>query len=259
MRRTLYPFVVMGAVAFLAACSSPSGTAETDRVATVVATAISYPRHDSMDGYIRAALATAAGLDSRLAVIEAEEIHAEQLVDPLARLTFRVTLPASSTGFDDPVIACYRATFSYYGVIGSPHRLDCPTGTPAIVPAALPPKAHAAIPLGSDAALRDVLAALPAEPRPGDVASRISGALPPAEVDPSTGLTDLPPTIDTAIAGPDVGVSLWDQDSKSCLLGARSGGTVSVWWLSWPSLHAGDAPPCNPQTAIHLLGSVPPH
>jgi hypothetical protein len=52
--------------AVLTGCSTPPGNSETDRIARVVADAISYPRQQSAAGYATAALATRAARDGRL-------------------------------------------------------------------------------------------------------------------------------------------------------------------------------------------------
>jgi len=247
-------------IAVLASCSTAPGNAETDRVATVVATAISQKRLDSMDGYVRAALATRAGRDSRLTVVEADELHADQLVDPLARLVFQVHLDdtGTSTFGREPITACYEAKFSYYGVIGNPHRVDCTVGATAIVPVPLPPQPHVVIPEGFDSTLADLLAALPASPSAGDVTASVIGGLPAPGFDPTTGLRDLPPTVDAAVTGTDVGVSLWDPDDRICLLGARLDGQVTVWRPSGVQMQPGELS-CDPQTALQRLGVIQPH
>lgn len=106
----------------MASGSTAAGNSETDRVASTVATAISYPRQDSVDGLVRAALQTGAGQDARLTVVEATSLRAPAVADPLARLVFRIHLAGTRSGFSsvDPVTACYRAEFDYYGIIGSP-------------------------------------------------------------------------------------------------------------------------------------------
>ena len=125
---------VVGGVA-LGACSTgtdPPGNAETDRIAQVVANAISYPRQESANGLVRTALATNAGQDCRLAVIAADDIDADELTDPLARLVFRVQLDGAQSGVasDPPVTACYDAEFNFYGIIDQPSRTDCPSPHP---------------------------------------------------------------------------------------------------------------------------------
>jgi hypothetical protein len=113
----------------MASCSRPEGSDETDRIATVVADAISFPRQESAAGYADAAAATNAGEDGRLSVIGVEELDAEELEDPLGRLVFLVHLDGEQGAIfsTEPVTACYRAEFNYYGVIDDPARIDCPT------------------------------------------------------------------------------------------------------------------------------------
>lgn len=61
----------------LASCSTATGNAETDRIATTVAKAISSPRQDSADELVRAARATHAGKLAQLVVIEATDVDAD--------------------------------------------------------------------------------------------------------------------------------------------------------------------------------------
>lgn len=138
---------VIGALAACstAAMSSPPGNAETDRVATIVSDAISFPRQDSANGFALAAMATSAGRSSTLTVVEAEEIQADTIDDALARLVFQVHFDAQGVGTfsSTPAItACSEARFNFYGVIDEPRRVLCPAGGTAIVPvptAPLPP------------------------------------------------------------------------------------------------------------------------
>ena len=51
---------------------------------------ISWPRQNSADGLVRAAVGTSAGTDSgNSVVVEAEDLHADKTGDPIARLVFR--------------------------------------------------------------------------------------------------------------------------------------------------------------------------
>ncbi len=249
---------VAGALALLAvvaSCATSPGNAETDRIADTVARAISSPRQSSANGFVRAALATHAGQDSRLTVVDAEELHATKVADPLARLVFQVDLAASGTGFSstEPITACYKVLFSYYGVIDSPQRISCPKGATAVVPAPVPPRAHAVIPQGFDSTLTGLLAALPATPTTEAVTARVTLGLPAPGVDPSTGLQDLLPTVESAMQGADLGVSLWAPFNRDCLLGARVGGQVKVGRPSRTRIEPGELS-CDPQTALLLLG-----
>jgi hypothetical protein len=73
---------VVGLAAMAAGCVRPPRSAETDRIAKVVADAISYPRQDSAARYAGAALAIRAGQDGRLRVVAAEDLPADNLQDP---------------------------------------------------------------------------------------------------------------------------------------------------------------------------------
>lgn len=250
----------VGALALLAvvaSCATSPGNAETDRVIRTVATAISWPHQDTADGYVRAALATHAGTDSRLTVVEVSELHANQLVDPLARIVFQVHLEASGTGFSvrKPITACYETTFSFYGIIGSPHRTGCPAGATAVVPPPLPPAAHAVIPPDFETTLSQLLASLPATPTAEQITATVTTGLPPPGLDPDTGLRDLPPTIDATVRGADLGVSLWAPANRSCLFGARTGGHVTVGRPTRVQMQPGELP-CDPETALSALGTT---
>jgi len=243
-------------IALLGSCSTAPGSAETDRVATTVSAAMGYPRKHSADELVRAAVTK----DSRLTVVEAQELTAKTTVDPLARLVMRVHIEGSRSGLSssEPISACYEARFNFYGVIGRPHRVDCPPGARAIVPDPLPAKPRAVIPEGFDSALRDLLATLPALPDAGDVRVSVSGRLPAPGIDPNSGLGNLPPTVEAAVSGADVGVSVWAPDDRDCLLGARTNGKVMVGRPSSVQMHPGELS-CDPQTALHFADMRPPH
>lgn len=249
--------------AVLASCSvaaAKPGTAETDRIVETVATAISDPRQDTPDGVVRAALATRAGEDGRLAVVELEELDADGLSDPFVRLVFRIFVEASGSGISDSdaVTACYEAQFSYYGAIDRPSRVDCRAGATAIVPGPLAPQPRVAIPADFDGPLAELLGALPAAPSAEGVSERVTGGLPAPGVDPNTGLQNVAPGVQASVSGADVGVALWEPDTRNCLLGARIGGQVSVWRPSRIQMQPGELS-CDPQTALHLAGLGQPH
>lgn len=107
---------------------SVEGTAETDRQAATIATAISYPRQSSAAGFERAVLATTRAKSSGFAVLEAHDITAKTLMDPLARLVILLHSDESESGLqtNPAVTACYRMDFNYYGAIGTPKRIHCP-------------------------------------------------------------------------------------------------------------------------------------
>jgi hypothetical protein len=137
-------------------------------------------------------------------------------------------------------------------------RIACPAGAAAIVPAPLPPQAHAEIPAGFDTRLTELLAALPPAPSAPDVAAVVTSGLTPPGVDPNTGLENLPPTVEAAVDGTDVGISLRAASGRGCLLGARVGGHVSVGRPSRVQMQPGELT-CDPQTALHLFDITPPH
>lgn len=249
-------------IAVLTSCSvaAKPGNAETDRIVDVVTTAIADPRVDTAEGVVRAALGTDAGEDGRLTVVEMEELDAAELVDPMARLVFRVHLEASGTGYSvtAPVTACYEAAFNYYGVIGSPRRADCPEGAAAIVPPPLSPQPRIAIPAGFDGLLADLLAASPEAPSAQGVAASVTEGMPAPGIDPNSGLGDLAPAVRTAVDGSDVGVALWEPDTRNCLLGAHVDGVVTVWRPTREQMQAGELS-CDPQTALQLASLSQPH
>jgi len=243
-------------IALIGSCSTAPGSAETDRVATTVSAAMGYPRKHSAGELVRAA----ATKDSRLTVVEAQELTAKTTVDPLARLVMRVHIEGSRSGLSssEPISACYEARFNFFGAIGKPHRIDCPLGARAIVPDPLPAKPRAVIPEGFGSALRDLLVALPALPDAGDVKVRVSGGSPAPGVDPNSGLGNLAPTVEAAVSGADVGVSVWALDDRDCLLGARIDGNVMVGRPSRVQMQPGELS-CDPQTALHFTDIRPPH
>lgn len=249
-------------VAALSSCSRPPGNALTDREAAEVVRRISSPRQGTADGLVRAAVGT-DGANPRLQVIEAENLRAKRIDDALARLVFRIAIDGKSYGgtfgaSQDPVTACYEARFNYYGVIGSPRRIDCPRGATPIVPTPLGPMPRTAIPSDYDQALAEILEAVPAAPTAGDLNARVVAGLPESAVDPSTGLTARQPAVETSVSGSDIGVSLWALEGRNCVLGARISGKITVWRPSRVQLQPGELS-CDPQTALQLAGVRPPH
>jgi hypothetical protein len=241
-------------LAAAAGCSRPPRSDETDRIAKVVADAISYPRQDSAAGFARAALATRAGQDGRLRVVAMEELHADKLQDPLARLVFLVHLEASEGEFvtEPAVTTCYEAKFNYYGVIGTPRRTACPRDAAPITP---PPEPgpETAIPDGADELLERLLAGASRQPRAEEVRAAVQAGL--ARV---AGGGVPPPEPEVATDGADIGVALFEPDSRDCLLGARTGGQVLVWRPSRVQMQPGELS-CDPATALARQGTRPPH
>jgi hypothetical protein len=224
---------------------------EADRVAQVVADAISYPRQSDADGFVRAAHDVRAGRDGRLTVVAMERSGDDELGDRLARLTFRVHLPAVDDGWgQDPALTrCYRVDFARYGVMdGSPTSTDCPARRSWVDVAPAPPKART--PAGTSEVVRRALRAAPrtvdAEVIRGSIVGTMP-ALPPGS---------LSPDVEVGIDGADIGVSV--HDDTDCLMGARVDGRVLVWALSWAQAEPGEIP-CTPASALGRLGTHPPH
>jgi hypothetical protein len=256
MAMVRYLFLSLLAVLLLAGCGSSGflapGNDETDRVAQVVSDAIAYPRQESAMGYARAAANTTAGQDGRLTVVEVTELDADELTDPFGELTYLIHLDGSSGGLieTDPVTACYRAEFGFYGVVGTPHRIHCPTDvTPVQIPALPSGGPHTEIPDGADRVLRAALHQLQAAPQATQVEAGLLAALP---VNAHT----RPPTVQAAVDGTDIGVSLRSDDD--CLLGARKAGDVEVWSPSAVQVQPGELS-CDPQTALAGSGQEAPH
>lgn len=249
---------MLGFVAIATGCSGAlaPGNAETDRVAKVVSDAISYPRQESAAGYARAALATRAGQDGRLRVVAIEELKADELGDPLGRLVFLIHLEGSEAGWttSPPVTACYKAEFSFYGVIDSPRRMVCPQNASPVTPPPTQSTPQIAIPDGVDEVVEQVLTAATPTPRAEAIRGALAEALSRASPDTLPGGRPLPPTPQVATDGTSIGVALAAPDNHSCLLGARIDGKVLVWRPSRVQVQPGELS-CAPGTALARQGS----
>lgn len=229
-----------------------AGNDQTDRVARVVSDAIAWPRQESAMGYARAAAATTAGEDGRLTVVEVADLEADDLTDPFGELTFLVHLAGSTSGLvrTDPVTACYRAAFGFYGVVESPRRIRCPEDAAAVeIPAAPSSGPETVVPKGAERWLRARLRGLPTAPPVTQVEAELVATLPGDTRVP-------PPAVEAAVDGTDVGVSVRGDDE--CLLGLRTGGTVEVWRPSAVQLQPGELT-CDPGTALAAQGQAAPH
>jgi hypothetical protein len=253
MRRLARP---LPAVLLLAGCglagSLEPGNGETDRIARVVSDAIGWPRQASAMGYARAATQTTAGHDGRLTVVEVTELKAETLDAPFAELLFLIHLKGSTAGFitSDPVTACYRAEFGFYGLVGSTQRTGCPeNATPVEIPAEPTNGARPQIPDNADRLLRAQLRRHPSAPQPAQLEVGVASAL---AVDPQA----LPPDVEASADGPDVGVSV--RGDEDCLLGARIAGKIWVWRPSTVQMQPGELA-CDPETALAAGTYQPPH
>jgi hypothetical protein len=248
--------VLLVSVVGVGACSvepAPPRADETDRVADIVARAISYPRQDSAAGFARAANATTAAKDGRLTVIALRDLDAHGLEDPIARLVLRIHLVGAQSGFDTipEVTTCYRAEFNRYGVIGSPDRITCPAdSTPVSVPPA-PAMPH--VPIGADRVVRRALRQAAIPPVAEDVRAEIDRDLAALVTDPAT---SLPPGVRVTADGGDVGLAL--TGDGDCLLARRIGRSVEVWYPPRITVQPGELS-CSPETALAGLAQAAPH
>lgn len=227
------------------------GNDETDRIAQVVSDAISWPRHDSAIGYARAAADTTAAKDGRLTIVGVEELEAEDVEDPFARLTYRIHLEGSLGGFieTDPVTACYVAEFDLYGVAGAPDRIGCPADAEPVAITTPDPTPVAKVPAGFERTVRRALVALPGRPEQRRLTDDLVAAL---DTDPGSPA----PQVDTVVDGTDAGVAVRGDDD--CLLGARVSGKVEVWSPSSVQLQPGELT-CDAFTALAQQGQHAPH
>jgi hypothetical protein len=251
---------VLGLTAIAAGCSRPPRSAETDRIAKVVGDAISHPRQDSAAGFARAALATRAGRDGRLSVVAIEELQAHEPQEPLARLVFLVHLEESEGEFvtEPAVTACYEAKFNYYGIIGSPRRIACPRDAAPIAPPPTAPRPEIVIPDGADELVERLLTGAPRKPSAEEVRAAVAEGLGKAAADAPAGPQRVPPPPQVATDGADIGVALFEPDSRGCLLGARIDGEVLVWRPSRVQTQPGELS-CDPGTALARQGTRAPH
>jgi hypothetical protein len=225
------------------------GSDETDRIAQVVSDAIGYPTQDSAMDYARAAADTTAGQDGRLAVVDVEELEADDRTEPFARLTYRIHLEAQNAGWiaDEPVTACYLADFGSYGLADPPERVACPAGARPVDIPPFTPEPVAEVPDGFDRVLDRALAA--AVPDAVALHKEIGTALRRAGRPPL-------PRLDVAVDGTDAGVAV--SGEGECLLGARVDGRVEVWSPSAVQIQPGELS-CDARTALGRLGQQPPH
>ena len=240
----LAPALVLACVSGCA-IGGPPRADETDHIAEIVALAIDFPRQDDATGYARAAAATSAGQDGRLAVVQVDE----------KRIVLRVHLEAydDTTSFtffdrDEPeVFACYDLEVGVSGA-SEPERRPCPAGaTPVRLP---PPPPERQIPVGADAVVRSVLRHPPSSHTDTDTVAAVRRGLRP----PIAGV--LAPEVRAAVDGADLGISVRGDDG--CLLGSRVDGTVLVWRPSSVQVQPGELS-CDPTTALGRLGIHPPH
>jgi hypothetical protein len=238
--RLLVPALVLGGVGGCA-IGGPARADETDRIAEIVALAIDSPRQADATGYARAAAATRAGQDGRLAVIRVDarrivlRVHLVAIVDDTAMF-----------GHDEPeVTTCYDVGVDVSGV-GDPERVTCPAAaTPVALP---PPLPHREIPTGADAVVRTALRRTPRD------ADALRAAVRKDLAAPASGA--LAPEVLAATDGTDIGLSVGGEGE--CLLGSRVAGRVLVWRPSRVQVQPGELS-CDPSTALGREGITPPH
>ena len=150
---------------------------------------------------------------------------------------------------DEPELnACYAVEFNYYGTSSGPTRIECPAGAVPITPPPLPKRD---IPASYEPALKTVLGKLPERPSEDDVRAAIAAGLPKPEVDPETGLANVPPQVAVDVQGADVGVIVFARtgpESKDCMLAHRVGGKVKVWSLNQRDMNM--EKPCTTRAAL---------
>ena len=154
--------------------------------------------------------------------------------------------------------ACYEASFSSYGVIGSSRRIGCPKDAAPITPPPAEPGAGTVIPDGADELVERLLTGAPRQPRAEQVRAAVSEGLRRAAAAAPAGREGVPPPPQVAADGTDIGVALFEPDSRGCLLGARADGQVLVWRPSRVQVQPGELR-CDPGTALARQGTKAPH
>lgn len=212
----------------LAGCARP-GAAEMDKQAETLATAISWPRQYSGEGFARAALATPLGQGSSFSILEVTDFDVVDPAEPMAYLVIRLHRDGvdGKGGRTDPLTRCYGLSFNQYGIIGAPETLGCPENADPIT---YPPAPAWADPAAFDAAFAAVLDGLPAAPSRKRVENALYGAwlleaaVLVSDTEWSIGPNDPRPVV--AVRGDDVAVAI--VAGPECLLGARVRGAVTT-------------------------------
>jgi hypothetical protein len=213
----------------LTGCSSAQSVAEVDRRVEAMAVDIGFPRQYSAEGFARAALASPEGKGGGFSVLEATDLDAADLDDPIAHLVIRVHSEGGQImwGTVEPLTVCYAMDFNRYGIIGNPLRHTCPEDARPIT---YPPSAEWADAAAFEAALADLLTALPAAPSEQRVKNVLygSGLLKAEEMidDVNTNLDPDDPRPAVRVDGDDVFVAI--TAGPDCLLASRVGGRVTM-------------------------------
>ncbi|MEU0881698.1 hypothetical protein ABZ345_24055 [Lentzea sp. NPDC005914] len=239
----------------------PDGNSDTDKTAEKVAARIGYPVPRDANAYARAALE--GHTDPKyFAVVEITDSPTDDPQKVRATLVFRIYDPGTSESppsfrlwEEDPVTACYRADFNYYGVLGSgPERVRCPENARPITP---PPVQKTGVPDTYLEAFKQILTELPPTVTQDEVLATLHTRLPPVPVDEQTKLPWAEPRLDAFVKDGQIGVIA--AGGGSCLNGVRlADGTVAAWYPPRVQTQPGEYG-CSGESALALYKVPPPH
>ncbi|GAA3655416.1 hypothetical protein GCM10022267_47000 [Lentzea roselyniae] len=239
--------------------SGPDGNDATDKKAQQVADRIGYPVGADANAYARSALA--GDPDPKyFAVVEITDSPTNDAQKVRASLVFRIYDPGTTESDqpwrlweEDPVTACYRADFNYYGVTdGGPERVRCPEHAKPITP---PPAQRTGVPDTYPDAFKKILAELPPTATKDAVLAALREKLPPVPVDEQTKLPQVPPHLDAVVKDGDIGVVA--KGGGDCLTGVRlADGTVEAWYPRRVHVQPGELG-CSGESALSLYKSPP--
>jgi hypothetical protein len=237
----------------------PDGNGETDKKAAAVADRIGYPVGTDGNAYARSALVGNAD-PKYFAVIGITDSPTTDTTKVRVSLVFRIHDPGTSEDppsfrlwEEDPVTACYRADFNYYGVTdGGPTRIHCPADAKPITP---PPAQRTGVPESYLDAFKKILAELPPAPTSDEVLTALRSKLPPVPVDDTTKLPWAEPRLHAVVQAGDIGVVA--ASGGDCLTGVRlADGTVEAWYPRRVHTQPGELG-CSGDSALSLYKSPP--
>ncbi|MFI6099581.1 hypothetical protein ACIA8G_28830 [Lentzea sp. NPDC051213] len=237
----------------------PDGNSDTDKKAKEVADRIGYPVGENANSYARSALE--GNTDQKyFAIVEITDSPTTDAAKARASLVFRIYDPGTSESSPtfrlwekDPVTACYRADFNYYGVMDDgPERVRCPEDARPITP---PPVQRTGVPENYLEAFKTILAELPPTPTADEVDGALRAKLPPVPVDETTGLPWIKPGLHAVVRDGDIGVVA--KGGGDCLAGVRlANGTVAAWHPRRVHVQPGELG-CSGESALSLYKSPP--